>query len=247
MKKSMKICVGLVLIFAVSNTQAEEIVLTLPEYNSPYHDSGTYYDDYLVGIFTYDLAGLPILSANISGQWGNSTYPNSAHNELWLDGIKFADTHDYTPDPYYNTVTWSYDFDPSEFSVLADGLAEFHTIQTSENIVRLGQTTLTIKVVSASGLSGLVWMPDVPDIAYSLNENNLVYFHSSVPVNTYNITTGECVDPYTYKVTGWIYMDWPFYYILDSGHLMFALPPASGLWVYHFSIGQWAVLPQIIP
>lgn len=150
MKRLMMICGLAVLIVTAGNAQAHVTSstvteLTLPEYSSAYHATGSYYDDYLVGIFTFDVSGTSILSATISGQWGNSLYPNTAHNELWLDGIKFADTHDYTPDPYYNTVPWSYDFAPSEFSVLADGVAEFHTIQTSEYRVRLGNTTLRIE------------------------------------------------------------------------------------------------------
>jgi hypothetical protein len=133
---------------SASGAQAALIVETLGEFSSPSHDYGTYYDDYLVGTFTYDLMGKIIVSANISTQWGNSANPTTARNELWLDGIKFADTHDYTPDPYITYYTpVSYDFAPSELAVLADGIAEFHTIQTSEFVVRLGETTLTIQTI----------------------------------------------------------------------------------------------------
>jgi len=93
------------------------------------------------------------------------------------------------------------------------------------------------------GLSGWIFMPPgVPDIGYSLDEADLLYFYSSEPVLTYNITTGQWVDP-----VGWIYINWPFLYELATNSLMFALPPVSGLWVYHFSTGQWEVLPRIIP
>ena len=70
---------------------------------------------------------------------------------MWLDGVKLADTHDYTPDPYYSGGPWSYVFAPSEFPVLADGIAELHTIQTSEYVVRLGETTLRIESIPAPG------------------------------------------------------------------------------------------------
>jgi len=30
-----------------------------------------------------------------------------------------------------------------------------------------------------------------------------------------------------------IYVDWPFYYMLDTSTLMFAWPPVSGLWVFY--------------
>ncbi|MHC4535066.1 MAG: glycoside hydrolase family protein [Planctomycetota bacterium] len=94
-------------------------------------------------------------------------------------------------------------------------------------------------------LVGWIFLPpDVPDIGYSLEEGDLLYFYSSEPVLNYNITTGEWD---TVGPNGWVYANWPFIYELDSGHFWFALPPVSGLWVYHFSTGQWTVSPRIIP
>ena len=150
MRKQIVICVLAILIVSSAQAGVTVIELTLPEYSSPYHSPGTYYDDYLVGTFNFD-SGLPIISATISGQWGNSLSGTTAHNELWLDGIKLADTHDYSPDPYYNGGPWSYVFNPSELGVLADGIAELHTIQTSEYYVRLGETTLRLEVIPAPG------------------------------------------------------------------------------------------------
>jgi hypothetical protein len=146
MKRLLTICVVVGLMLSAGGAQATSISETLGEFSSPYHDYGTYYDDYLVGTFTYDLMGEIIVSASISGQWGNSAAYTTAHNELWLDAIQLADTHDYSPDPYYTyIVPWSYNF--TDFSVLEDGVAGFHTIQTSEFCVRLGVTTLTIETV----------------------------------------------------------------------------------------------------
>lgn len=123
-----------------------DIVLTLGEFSSPSHPTGTYYDEYDVGVFAFDLTGLDVISATISGQWGNSISRTTAHNELWLDDILVADTHDYSPDPYYSfNVPWSYTFDPSEFSIFEDNSAAFRAIQTSEVYVRLGITTLTLQ------------------------------------------------------------------------------------------------------
>ncbi|MHC4535238.1 MAG: hypothetical protein ACYS6K_14915, partial [Planctomycetota bacterium] len=59
-----------------------------------------------------------------------------------------------------------------------------------------------------------------------------------------NIATGGWS---IYRPIGWVYIEWPFYYELDTDTLMFALPPASGIGVYHNSTGQWEVLPRIIP
>jgi hypothetical protein len=93
-------------------------------------------------------------------------------------------------------------------------------------------------------LSGLIWMESGTDLGYSLNEGDLVYFVSSDTVWNLNLATGEWVPD---KPAGWIYVNWPFYYKLDTGDLWFTLPPLDGLWVYHFSTGQWEVLPRIIP
>lgn len=151
MKKQIFICVLAILIVSSAQAGVTVIELTLPEYSSPFHDAGAYYDDYLVGTFNFSVYGPSIVSATISGQWGNTLSVTTAHNELWLDGIKLADTHDYSPDPYYNGGPWSYDFAPSEFPVLADGIAELYTIQTSEYVVRLGETTLRIESIPAPG------------------------------------------------------------------------------------------------
>jgi hypothetical protein len=151
MRKQIFICALAILIVSSAQAGVTVIELTLPEFSSPYHDPGTYYDDYLVGTYVYSVYGPSIVSATISGQWGNSLAGTTAHNEMWLDGVKLADTHDYSPDPYYNTVPWSYVFAPAEFPVLADGIADLHTIQTSEFVVRLGETTLRIETIPAPG------------------------------------------------------------------------------------------------
>ena len=151
MRKQIFICALAILIVSSAQAGVTVIELTLPEFSSPYHDTGTYYDDYLVGTYNFSVYGPSIVSATISGQWGNSLSGTTAHNEMWLDGVKLADTHDYSPDPYYNTVPWSYVFAPAEYPVLADGIAELHTIQTSEYHVRLGETTLRIETIPAPG------------------------------------------------------------------------------------------------
>jgi len=95
------------------------------------------------------------------------------------------------------------------------------------------------------GLSGWVFLAGgSSDIGYSLDEDSLLYFYASEPILTYNITIGEWVPD---GPVDWIYMNWPFVYDLDTDTLMFILPPESGLWVYHFSTGEWTVLPRIIP
>jgi len=97
-------------------------------------------------------------------------------------------------------------------------------------------------------LSGLVYMPqDAPDLGYSVEEGDLVYFNSFDFVQSLNTATGGWS---IHMPTDWVYFDWPFYYELvpgTPGILWFAIPPAGGIGVYHFSTSQWEVLPQIIP
>ena len=103
---------------------------------------------------------------------------------------------------------------------------------------------LAVKAHALAGGICVVWFPDVPDIGYSLDEGDLLCFFSWEFVVSFNLDTGEWL---SHIPMGWIYVDWPLYYILDSGHWMFALPPESGLWLHHFSTGQWTILPRIMP
>ena len=92
---------------------------------------------------------------------------------------------------------------------------------------------------------GCVFMPpDAPDFGYYVNEADLLYFYSWDFVWSFNLTTGGGS---IYRPIRWIYIYWPFYYVSDTDTLMFALPPESGIGVYHFSTSQWEVLPLIIP
>jgi len=94
-------------------------------------------------------------------------------------------------------------------------------------------------------LSGWVFMlSDMPDIGYSLDEEDLLCFFSFDFVQSFNLATGG---QSIHMPTGWIYVDWPFYFESDTAASWFALPPAGGLWVYHFSTVEWEQLPQIIP
>ena len=94
--------------------------------------------------------------------------------------------------------------------------------------------------------SGWIWMAYDSDLGYHSHycADCFLYFYLPEPVLSYNITTGEWTGE---KPVGWIYIDWPLYYELDTGYLWFALPPESGLWVYHSCPREWEVLPRIIP
>jgi subtilisin len=108
-----------------------------------------------------------------------------------------------------------------------------------------GRVDAAAAVEGEFDLSGLVFMPpDASDIGYSLDDSDLLYFYSFDFVQSLNLTTGGWS---IHMPMDWVYFDWPFYYELDPGTLWFAYPPESGIGVYHFSTGQWEVLPRIIP
>jgi hypothetical protein len=96
-------------------------------------------------------------------------------------------------------------------------------------------------------LSGWVGMDASGDLGYSLDESGLLYFYSSAPVWHYNFTTSEWGIWGIDGPVDWIYVSWPFIYVLDTDTYLFVLPPEDGLWVYHFSTGQWELLPRILP
>jgi len=151
--------------------------------------------------------------------------PLQAGHEYWLE-VSVLEVKDWVgPD-------W-----PTETTVGGD---EFRYSPMIEYLNEIEFTTAP----APGTLSGWVWMAYESDFGYSLDEGDWLYFYLPEPVYSYNITTGQWTIE---KPVGWIYGDWPFYYMLDINSLMFALPPESGLWVYHFSTGEWTVLPRIIP
>jgi hypothetical protein len=119
-----------------------------------------------------------------------------------------------------------------------------HTIQLIVNDGTLDSEPDYVEITILPNLSGWVWEDVSSDFCYSLDQDCLLYFYSFVPVLYYNITTGLWAED---GPVGWIYVDWPFIYELDTDTLWFVLPPESGLWVYHFCDVQWYVLPRIIP
>lgn len=88
MKKFIVISLCISMLVFAGIVSADTITLTLPEFSSPHHAEGSYYDPYLVGIFNFDLTGQQIVSAMISGQWGNSESSTTAHNLLFTDSLQ---------------------------------------------------------------------------------------------------------------------------------------------------------------
>jgi len=103
---------------------------------------------------------------------------------------------------------------------------------------------ISFTTIPAPSLSGWVWKERVSDFGYSLDEDDLVYLLSFGPIWYYNINTSQWIEG---GPVGWFYIDWPFFYMLDTSNLIYVLPPVDGLLIYHFSTGQWEELPRITP
>ena len=159
----------------------------------------------------------------------NVGLPNPASFSISLFGSTSMLANDLLPT---NQIDWT--FGNSNFDFLA-----------SDGSWRQVLITFEPDPFVTPDFSGWVFMPpDAPDFGYSLNEGDLLYFYSSDIVLSFNLATGGWIPD---KPVAWIYVDWPFYYVLDPVGSWFALPPADGLWVYHFSTSEWTVSPRIIP
>lgn len=149
MKKILGALLVSVMVFGFSHaSQATSITATLPEFSSSQFAAGLgSYPYYTVGTFNFVIpTGEEVVSAKVFGQWGNSVAPTTAHNEIDLDGIKVANTHEALPDPYTAYfVNWSYDFNPGQFSIFGNGQADLGTQMLSESFVRMGATTLQLE------------------------------------------------------------------------------------------------------
>jgi hypothetical protein len=152
------------------------------------------------------------------------------------------DGSDGVDDPL--SFTFAHTADSIEIEFYGQGLQTDYKEWGMDEGWGIDNVCVTLNSAPAGTLSGYVWMDASGDLGYSLEEGDLLYFYSYAPVFYFNFTTG------VWSIEGpvdWTYVSWPFIYELDSGDSWFAWPPEDGLWVYHFSTGQWEVLPRIIP
>lgn len=145
---------------------ADIITLTFPEINGNYYVSGFPLPEVDWSTLSLSIpAGQSIVGASISGTWGSTSqiYGSTAEAQLFVNELLVSDTRTLSPDPYNNVVPFSFTYTPGELTTLAGGSATLSYIQTSEFIVRLSQTTLTIDTapvpepgtVAFAGLGGL--------------------------------------------------------------------------------------------
>jgi len=104
-------------------------------------------------------------------------------------------------------------------------------------------------LVHAYDYSGWVWRSDEDShFAYSVDEDDLLYIQD--PAWFYNFTTGQW--DYNWRPKDWYYVDWPFYYVLDTDTVWFVLPdvpiiPELSFLVYHYSTEEIEPMPRILP
>ena len=139
---------GIILAVFTLSANATIVTSTVGSFDGDYYDGTDI--TYDLNDFIFDLDGETIVSAELTGIWGvTDTYCcDTADALLFVDGFLVADTNDpsLAADPYFNAVDWSYTF--TDFSLLADGVLDFVAIQTSDYVLRLGETTLTIETIS---------------------------------------------------------------------------------------------------
>jgi hypothetical protein len=128
-----------------------QIVQTLPDYSGPFiGPSGPFpQPPVTVGTFVYSIpAGQSITSATIAGTWGNGQQAfSTAGVDVFLDAILVAQCVPLAANCWQVGTAlrpWSFTFSPAQFATLTDGTAILTAIQNNNDVIRLGQPTLTI-------------------------------------------------------------------------------------------------------
>ena len=155
-----KMVFGVFVAFAlVTQANATIIDMNVGEFSydgsSPYPNSEQNVGSYIFGI----PSGEEVVSATISGTFGNSTVPNSAAVQVFLDGIQVAECLYQATCWSSQTVTpWTYDFAASELGIFSDGLALLTSVQTNDFVTRLGVTNLVLETASVPEPASLALM-----------------------------------------------------------------------------------------
>lgn len=141
--------------------EAATITQTLPEFDfdgeSPFPNTPQ-----TIGTYSFSIpTGEQIVSAVISGTFGNSSFPNTAPVQVFLDGLNVA-TCSNSSEPCYFSQTptaWSFTFNSSQFALLSDGIGVLTSIQTDQFVTRLGETTLTIETAPTTPIPTPALLP----------------------------------------------------------------------------------------
>lgn len=154
---------------SASATYADNITVTLPDFNGPFTVGGTFPRPAAnVGTFNFTLPpGFQIGSVTLSGTFGNAVNGTTAPMTLFLDGVQMGQCAPAAPCTGAFGTTgptpFSFDLSGASFSVLLDGSATLSFAQLGPGTARLGNLTLTIREIPepatmlllGSGVAGL--------------------------------------------------------------------------------------------
>jgi hypothetical protein len=153
-------------IFTMATVPASAVTITdtLPEFNFDGEPSFPTAEQ-IVGVFSYAVPiHESIVSASVSGTFGNSTVSSSAPVEMFVDGVFLGEC--LITSPCYQVGLVDFSFDVPNLGDLMDGSLTLSIVQTNQYFTRLGVTTLTIETTPTpipatawlfgSGLLGLV-------------------------------------------------------------------------------------------
>ena len=91
-------------------------------------------------------AGQSIVGAVFTSTFGNSVFPNTAEINVFVNGILVGSCSSFL-DPCFEGASptlFSYTFTSTDLLALGSGAADLSITQVSNNIIRLGPSTLTI-------------------------------------------------------------------------------------------------------
>lgn len=123
---------------------AQVVTSTIPEFNGTLQSSGFPQPAVTVGAFTFaPPSGSSLLSAVLSGQFGNSQSASSAGVDVFLGDVLVARCVRLQP-CYFGTVPFVFTFTPEQLAIFSSGTATVTAVQTSESFIRLGPMELTL-------------------------------------------------------------------------------------------------------
>lgn len=150
------LCRGLAVGFALvvmvcgpSLSEAHAAILTssLPPYNGPFQPVGG--ATFNVGTLAFAIpAGEQIITATITGTFGNTAAFSTAPVTLRLDGLQIAQCLPGAPcntGSSASTTNWVFTFNAANFSLLTDGAAVLTATQDGLGAIRLGSTVLDVR------------------------------------------------------------------------------------------------------
>jgi len=146
LKLKSTICGAIAALLLTSGVHAATITDNLGEFNftgsSPFPSAVQ-----IVGTFMFDIpAGDTILSASLTGTFGNSVNTSSSPFDIFGDGVFIGQCT--APAPCFTDGLDPFDFSVLNLADLADGELVLTVVQTNPFAIRLGATVLTINTLN---------------------------------------------------------------------------------------------------